>query len=519
MIPQDFQKYIRGKDFKDLLTRYEKASFSGLDTYFDEEDLLDIAEYYHIKGQADNAEGVTDYILRLFPDSVKAFLFKAKLALLSGDIELADKISLLIRDNTLPDAVYLRAEILVCKEMAAEAERLLDDYWEALPPEEFEEGSDSSVFRIFEDEEDTDEDMPIMRSEFALDVALMYCDHNDFEHSGKWLDRVHDMELQESTDYLEVKAILLTEKKMYREAITLWNKYIDNDAYSVRAWLHLSQCQYCSGECNEALQSIEYAEAIDASVHDIYIAKGNYLFSMGDYHAALAAYDSVKGYPDVALRCEILIASVYSGLEEYSNAYQHIIKAIEIFENDDAFSYYEDVQIEVYKNAALICSAVGNREKALEYAERLPLLGITDERYLFIKARIYLEAKDFNKGFGIISDILNANCHDNMTYIQLGCLLVDSGMVEHGYKMLHIAIESMEQKGSRADYGYEHLAFAALLTDKYDEFLAALEKSIATNPTDTYCMFSLLFPKYMPLAEYPEYARTHVIEYSRKKGG
>ena len=516
MIPEDFQKYIRSKDFKDLLAKYEKAVAYDLETYFDEDDLLDIAEYYHLKGKVDEVDQVLDYIFLLYPKSVKAYTFKAKQALLLGNVEFAEQIISIIQDDTSFDTIFIRAEVLVSKDKATEAEKILNDYWNSLQPEEYDENYNPQSFLNYQ-YDDVDDEMPLTRSDLALDIALMYCDHGEWEYAEEWIDWVKDPELKESGDYYEVNALLLTEKKMYGEAITMWNKYIDNDAYSARAWLQLSHCQYCHGECNEALQSIEYAETIDPCISETYIAKGNCLLSLGDYEAALDAYNSVKNSPYLTLHAQVLISTVYFSLGEYDKAYRQITDAVEALEKGDySFTDYE-ARSEMYKYASYICSAAGKTDEALNYAEQLPLLGITDERYFFVKARIYLEAKEFKKGFQILSDILDSNDHDAMTYVQMGCMLVDAGMTEHGYKILNTSLRNMEEDGSNIEYGYEHLAFAALLSGKYDEFLKALEKSIARNPTDTYCIFSLLFPKYMPLSEYLEYAKTHTIEYKKTK--
>ena len=516
MIPEDFQKYIRSKDFKDLLAKYEKAVAYDLETYFDEDDLLDIAEYYHLKGKVDEVDQVLDYIFLLYPKSVKAYTFKAKQALLLGNVEFAEQIISIIQDDTSFDTIFIRAEVLVSKDKATEAEEILNDYWNALEPEDYDEDYPPQSFLNYRDD-DADDEMPLTRSDFALDIAVMYCDHGEWEYAGEWIDRVKDPELKDNGDYYEVKAMLFTEKRMYGEAITMWNKYIDKDAYSARAWLQLSHCQYCHGECNEALQSIEYAETIDPCIPETYIAKGNCLLSLGDHEAALAAYKSVRNNPYAELHARVLISTVYFSLEEYDKAYQQITTAVKDLETGDYPFTNCEAHCEIYRHASFICSAAGKSEEALNYAEHLPLLGITDERYLFVKARIYLEAKEFNKGFEIISGILESNDHDSMIYVQMGCMLVDAGITEYGYKILDTALGNMEKEGAAIEYGYEHLAFAALLSGKYDEFLKALEKSISRNPTDTYCIFSLLFPKYMPLSEYLEYAKTHTIEYPKRK--
>lgn len=516
MIPQDFQKYIRSKEFKDLLAQFQEATMNGDDRYFDADDLLDIAEYFHVKGKPDEAEKATDYMLRLFPDNEKALLFKGRQAVMDGDIELAEHYAAQIKTEELSDTIYLRAEIMVCKDKAEEANEYILKFYNSLPKENFDEqNAPSSHLNIYSDDEDLDEEEESPKSAFALDIALMYCDHREWQLSEEWLDRVQNPRLKQDGDYIEVKAILLTAKGEYTNAITLWNKYIDLDAYSVRAWLQLAQCQFHQGLCQEALHGVEYAEAIDPNLPDVYLAKGNCNFSLGNNETALECFQKFLSMCPGDVQGELLTASILFAMERYEEGYQHIVVAIESMENSDFLDYPEYMRVEVYRQASFLCSAMGRIDQALSYADKLMLCGVSEEKSTLIKAGIYLESQKPKEAFDMFNKALQQGNHEPEMYISIGCMLVDASLMDTGYKMLSDTLRILEDSGADTNFGYERLAYAALVIGKYDEFLKALEKSIVKNPSDTVTIFSSLFPKDLPISEYLEYARTHEIKDTR----
>ena len=65
MSSAEFAKYIHSSEFKHLLLQYENALETGGLVFFDSDDLIDIAEYYHISGELDKAEAAADYCLVL----------------------------------------------------------------------------------------------------------------------------------------------------------------------------------------------------------------------------------------------------------------------------------------------------------------------------------------------------------------------------------------------------------------------------------------------------------------------
>ena len=202
-------------------------------------------------------------------------------------------------------------------------------------------------------------------------------------------------------------------------------------------------------------------------------------------------------------------------MERYEEGYEHIVTAISLMEDADFNDIPEIAQSEIYKQAAYLCTAMGKKDEALQYADKILLSGLNEEKSKLLKAGIYLENRQTAPAFEILSEVLKDSNHDPKMYITIGCMLVDSGLMETGYEMLTQTYNILDKNDIDCNFGYERLAYAALVIGKYDDFLSALEKSISFNPTETVSIFSSLFPENMPISEYLEYAKTHEIKDNR----
>ena len=144
MIPSDFQRYIRSNEFKELLAKVQESMERGAVEYFDADDLVDVAEYFHVKGDEPMAGKVVDYLLSLFPDNEKGLVFKARTAIMAENIDEAENISRLLVDAEIVDAIYLKAEILLCREKADEAQQLLIEKCPECPDDSMDDTSDET---------------------------------------------------------------------------------------------------------------------------------------------------------------------------------------------------------------------------------------------------------------------------------------------------------------------------------------------------------------------------------------
>lgn len=504
MVPEDFQKYIRSNEFKELLAKYRQFLDSDDIGFFDADDLLDIAEYYHLKNDNDESMRAAQCCITLYPENEKAQVFIARTFLMHGDYDRAEQVAKEIPTEKLLDTIYLRAELMLCKDNADEAEHYLREKYKALPTAE------NAYNSLFSDNDD--EDIEDMLIDYPLDVAILFMDYVQTEYAEKWLSMVKDKDILASADYLECKARLLTAQEKYKEAIPVWNAFIDKQAYSVMAWVQLSQCYYHEGNCAEALQCAQYAEAIDGNTPETYLAEGNSLFSLGRTEESLGMFQKFLELCPNDIQGELLMASTLYSLGRFDESREHINVAIdqmEILSSDIEAECPDFLCTEVYRQAAYIYSASGLTDQALRYVDNLLFYNVPSEKYRILRASILLESKRVKEAFDVLSELLKDSQHDPETYINVGCMLVDCDAHEAGYKLLHEVLQILDGAGIRDGRGYDRLAYAALMTNRYDEFLSALEVCSKYLPSETVTIFSPFFPMDMPVSEYSEYAHNN----------
>lgn len=483
----DYFKYLRSDEFKEILNRYEQSVREGSNEFFDADDLLDIGEYYHAQHDIDSASHAAEYCLELYQDNDRAKVFVAKCAICNGDIAMAERIAEGIEYDEEVDVVYLRAELMIIHGEYDKAEEYLRDYFNAL-----------------DENNDLRYDMPI-------EVPALYCDYACWQLAEKWLTMPENDEQKEDLQYIDVYARVLTNTNRFAEAIPLWNKYIDEDAFSYGAWLMLAQCQYQVGQCHDALSSAEYCIAINPDLPDGYLAAGNALFALGRSKDAIEHFNKFLDIAPGDAQGELLLSTVLFAEERYDDARAHIEVAIDGISNLTEDDIPAIVFHEVYREAAFICSAQGDIPQAMIYLDRLLFYGMTEVSVQLLRAAILLEAQRTKEAFAIFNEILSSSDHNPEIYVQIGMMMVDAGQFEIGHTMLSTTLKVVSDAGMACEVGYDRLAYASLMLGHYDEFLDALDKSITFSPSETVTIFSPFFPEDMPITEYLEYARNHKI--------
>ena len=108
--------YYRSDKFKRILHEYEEYVKSGIVSFLNSEELTDVAEYYHLKGDVEKAYQAANYALDIFPGSTSPLAFLSRLALLvENDLQKAEELADEIVEKTDFEFIYLKAEILIVK--------------------------------------------------------------------------------------------------------------------------------------------------------------------------------------------------------------------------------------------------------------------------------------------------------------------------------------------------------------------------------------------------------------------
>ena len=259
--------YYLSDKFKQVLHRYEELQKDNISEFLDPEELTDVAEYYHYIGEDNNALDAIDYATRLYPTATTPLAFKARLALfIDEDPELANEIAEMIVDKSDLDYLYLKAEIMIVDNKAAEADDFLQSQY---------------------DEVISQED----REDYVLDVAALFSDYEENEYVEKWLSRSTKTE---DNDYKELRARLLKSRGKYKESESILNELLDTNPYSGPYWNQLAQNQLLRNDIKDSITSSEYSIAINPVDEEAILNKANGLFTLGNYEESLKYYERYK---------------------------------------------------------------------------------------------------------------------------------------------------------------------------------------------------------------------------------
>lgn len=510
MIPNSFKKYLRSKEFKDLLKRYQQAVDFNMSAYFEAQELVDIAEYFRINGHDDDVDAVIAYALDMYPDNESINIYNVRNLIFKGEIEKAESAMAHLDECNVGDKVIIDVEICLVKGDETGADKALTDFFEGLRSGEIPVPKDE-----FLDYDDVEDYINI----FTLNVVPYICDYNFMTLADKWFSKIDpaakglDEDLmKDDPSYLESKARILGSKMQFDEAIETWNEYIAKDAFSELAWQLLAQCYFLKGDRDNALDALNYCRAIAPDLSETYLMEAKVHFSAWQNDKALAACRKYIEKEPQDIQGEVCMGTIYFAMEQYDEALEHLLKAEKLFESSPASDIMEEVGLDLYRLLVNVYSARKDKDKALEYADKMVLLGYGETELLLLKAGVMLDAGDTRQASVFFSEALERGRNDSGLYIQIGCILVDAHLFEQGYLMLSETIRILEESDTPVRAGYDRLAYSALMLDKYDEFLSALEKSIANNPVESSLEFASLFPSSLTVNEYVEYARNNRVK-------
>ena len=238
----DLSSYFEDPEFKDLLAKYEGMAESHTPTYFDAEELTDIAEYYASQGDERNAEDAIDLALRLHPTNTDALVFKSRSLCIKGKLSEAYQIMNLIEDPSDREVQFLKADLLMEERRLEEADAIF---------EELAKNEDESL-------------------EVLLDVVLTYLDVNQQELASKWITKIQEKGYNEtnSQKYRDVWCDYCMTFGYAEQATNAFQLSLDELPYSVPHWSGLAKCYLAQNDIEKAHEAIDFALAIDENNSD-----------------------------------------------------------------------------------------------------------------------------------------------------------------------------------------------------------------------------------------------------------
>ncbi len=391
--------YFDSPDFQELLSEYEYAKKLSLNKYFDEDDIADLSDYYVEQGFTTKALEVLELGLRLHPASGNLQIMLAGARLCSNMYDEAESLILGLNEECPPnnDYYYVCAQLQCAKYKEWDKAHTLFSKWIDLENDAIDADS-----HLEEPEEiKRDNYLHVLSSirEFAPSEQRA-------EALTTWvtayLDRYESMEFGCSEIDIAV-AELCREETLLDVCERAYTLLLETKPYHEGGWSTLASVQVATCKFNEALESADFALAIDPQDCNSMYVKGNALVAQGRYDEALTVYhkcvktlDELEKEEDykreMLADAYLYIGMCYAKLERWKEAEPYLQSSIEWNRKSFATSH---ANMWNCRQLADTLYCLGRYEEALEQIEMAVAMAPDDRDFKEIKGDILLVLRDF----------------------------------------------------------------------------------------------------------------------------
>ena len=391
----------RDRELVELAEQYEKAKAENRSIYMDADDLADLADWYGIRQYPNMAMEVVDYGLKLHPGNTTLLLEKAYLYLDDNNTVSADKIVSKL-DEKSPEVKILRAQIYVILGKDTAAKQLLST--------------------LVPDGEAPDLDT-------MINVAYMYVNTRHPEEALKWLETGIG-KYEDDEAFMAVLGDSYYGVGMLDKAMETYNKLIDMNPYSSIYWFGLARCYFDRQMYDKAIEACDYVTLADDEFSDAYMMKGHAFFYLQNDEKALENFQEAAKLGAVApCFIDTFIGLGHVAQAEWEEAYEHLQKAIEKYEEDDAVITLSML----YANMALCLRKLGQKRKSNQYWKLAHEADPEDSDAYLMEGKMYLEEKNYDKCERCWEMALHYS-PTAYTWYEIGMACLEHGGLEQGRK-------------------------------------------------------------------------------------
>jgi len=459
--------FFDSDEFRDLLSTYEEAVSSGQPIFMDAEELSEIADYYQMNNRPDDADDAITLALSLSPGAIAPLTYKIHEALSNGDTDEAERYFMQIIETDAPDYVYDRAEILLAKGLVDDADAYLREQLRDVPPEEYQD--------------------------YVIDVANIFQDYNLNDKAMEWMVRARQ---EDTPAFKELMARTLLGLGKYDDSIRLFNELIDTDPFSANYWKALASAQFMNQDYRNAVQSSEYAIAIDPDDPEGLISKADSLYQLADYEGALdfyRRYSNIVADDDYSLLHQ---GTCLINLGHNSLAIDTLRQALHCAPPDSR------LLCDILQELAFAYSENGDTAKALATLDDTLTLDCDHVYILVIRGHVMLTAGRLAEAEHCFRQAIVSSDNPSQTLFRIIISVYDNKYVETAYtlfkKYFHII-------GDDCNEGYAYMALCCHDLAKTDEYHRYLREACRRNPLECRQALGHLFPDDVDPSDYYHY--------------
>lgn len=401
----DLSSYFEDPEFKDLLAKYEGMVESHTPTYFDAEELTDIAEYYASKGEEQKAENAIDMALRLHPSNTDALVFKSRSLCIKGRLSEAYQIMNLIEDPSDREVQFLKADLLMEERRMDEAE---------------------AIYQALAETENESFDV-------LLDIALTYMDANQKDYAAKWLEKLREKGYNEtnSQKFRDAWCDFCMTFGEAEKATQAFLMSLDELPYSIPHWNGLAKCYLAQNNIEKAHEAIDFALAIDENDTEALEVKGFCYIQSENYEEALTIFRQLLPLVQSPSRVYAYLVKGYMDLERASEAKATCLEWLKACPKMTGFE-----KSEVYSYISLCCFNLYQPEEGMKYIDAALDLEPSFRGAILQKGMLHLQLCENKKAERLFQRVLDISPDDEQSEILYN--------VANSYFFLHMYSETIK---------------------------------------------------------------------------
>lgn len=352
------ESFFKSEEFRLLLKKYEEMQKYSISSYFSADELLEIASYYLYKNMQPEAENVISYALDTYPSDQLIKEAEIRALLSRGDIQKAqDKLKEISFIDT-PELQLLKTEI----ELAA--------------------GNNNSISDLNNIIKGTN-----LRDDLALNTLDVMIKGGFTAEALHWIEKGL-RHYPSHIPLLEAKADCLIEQRHMQEALSLYNRLLDNDPYNYFYWEQLGYIYYVTERYGKALECFEYELTTNEEAEYAKMMQAFCYYYLQDYIKAYKSFcELTKAYPGNVISTFFSALSL-CGLGNYSTAIKILDSLLVSGELTDIETFITEI------NKSLILDKAGYKDISAKILEHALKYDIEDINLLALHGNGYIEIHD-----------------------------------------------------------------------------------------------------------------------------
>ncbi len=298
MMRNDLSSSFEHPKFKELLAKYENMVRENTSTYFESNELTQIAEYYASKNMIAESEQAIAYAFKLHPNDLDVMIYCCHNLIAKGKYDQAEKALELLPDQQDSEVLFLRATLWVEQGKIKAAEEIFT--------------------KMVEDEEDEEE-----RVETLLDIADVYMETNHKEYAYKWLKKAYKAN-PENRETWQFLASCHFDLGNIEKSVYYTNRLLDDNPYDIIHWINLSRCYLQLENTEKAVESIEFALAIEPENPMAIEIKGLCYVQNENLQKAIECFHKIEETHPYKGQIWQVLAECYISIQDYEKAIRYL---------------------------------------------------------------------------------------------------------------------------------------------------------------------------------------------------